>query len=409
VKGTVMKDTVSKGTPRWSRRMATATLSAAAIAGGVATSPAMAAARGGEAAAFTGSDNLLSVAVTGRANAWAVGDYFVGHTSEQEPLIEHWNGHLWRVAKAPAVGGSAGGYLQGVAASSARNAWAVGSAKGVPLIEHWNGSAWRVMRAAHAGGKGTTNVLTGIAIASPKSVWAVGSLFTAHGILPLIEHWNGTRWSTVRCPDPGGPAANDTLDSVAASKAGVWAAGSSSPGNIYHTLVLGLVRGKWRKLGSPNPSGLGNWLGAISAAGSHVLAAGFGGYDNPVAARSLVLHKSGLSFRLDKTPNPGSTAKQDELYGVAATPAGGWAVGRATTQTMILRELDGHWHAALSPSWPTPDTSILEGVAAWRATAWAVGQYSVDVSTGSGEISVSYSLILHWNGRKWLRVRSPNL
>jgi hypothetical protein len=409
VKDAVVKDAAVQGTARNRQRIASAALAAAALLGGASTiTPAMAATPGSRAAAFTGSDMLFSVTATGRTNAWAVGDYFVNHTSEQEPLIERWNGHSWRLAKSPAVGGSQGGYLESVAASSARNAWAVGSAKGLPLIEHWNGSAWRVVPAARAGGKGTTDVLTAIAIAAPKSVWAVGSLFTTHGILPLIEHWNGARWRAVHAPDPGGPAADDTLDGVAASKAGVWAVGSSAPGNIYHTLVLGLVRGRWHKLGSENPSGLGNWLGAVSASGRHVLAAGFGGYDNPVAARTLVMHRSGLAFRLDRTPNPGATAKQDELYGVAATPDGGWAVGRATTQTLVLRELSGHWHPVPSPSWPSPDTSILEGVGASGKTAWAVGQYSVDVATTSGEISVSYSLILHWTGRKWVQVRSPN-
>ncbi len=250
--------------------------------------------------------------------------------------------------------------------------------------------------------------LSSVAASSARSIWAVGSVSTPHGLSPLIEHWNGARWGVVPCPDPGGLSANDYLTGVTASKAGVWAVGTSAQGNVYRTVVLALVRGKWRVQRSPNPSGLGNWLGSVSAAGARVLAAGFGGYDNPVVATTLILHRSGSAFRLDKAPNPGGLSAGNELYGVAATSSGGWAVGRSIAQTLILRERSGHWRRVASPSWPSPATSILEGVTALGDDAWAVGQYSVDVSTTSGLISVSYSLILRWTGAKWVQIPSPN-
>jgi hypothetical protein len=382
-----------------------------------ATGPASASAAGASAAhahpaskargAFTGSDLLLSVAGINAGDAWAVGDYFVSRTSRQFPLIERWARGKWRLVPSPAVG-AAGGYLQSVIELSAKNAWAVGGANGKALIEHWNGTAWRVVTGAVVGAKGSSAVLTGIAASSARSIWAVGSVNTVHGLVPLIEHWNGSRWRRVPSPDPGGPAANDYLTGVAASRSGVWAVGTSAPGNIYRTLVLGLVRGTWRQLRSPDPSGLGNWLGSVSAIGTRVLAAGFGGYDNPVAAEPLVAHRLGQVFKLDPTPNPGGTGAQDELYGVAATSSGGWAVGRGKAQTLTLHEVNGRWHYVASPSWPSPATSILEGVTIAGDATWAVGQYNVDVSTTTGLISVSYSLILRWAGTKWIKVPSPN-
>lgn len=380
----------------WRAAWLAATAVCGATALGLTAVPASAAPR-----VFAGSDNLLAVAASGPADAWAVGGYFITGTSGETelPLIEHWNGRKWRLVKSPAVG-SQGGYLHGVAIVSAKNAWAVGAAKGGALIEHWNGTTWRVIAAAPVPGKNPGTTLTAVAAVSAKSVWAVGSRYKGTGIVPLIEHWNGRKWAVVPSPDPNGIAADDYLNGVAATKSGAWAVGSSAPGNIYQTLVLSLTHGKWVKVTSPNPSGLGNWLGAVSAAGTHVLAAGFGGYDNPGIARTLVAHKIGQVFKLDTTANPGPPAKQDELYGVAATPDGGWAVGRATTQTLILREQSGHWHTVASPSWPSPDTSILEGAGTSGHTAWAVGQYNIG--------SVSYSLILRWTGKKWVQVASPN-
>ena len=167
--------------------------------------------------------------------------------------------------------------------------------------------------------------------------------------------------------------------------------------------MLALIHGRWRLQASPNPSGLGNWLGAVSAVGTRVLAAGFGGYDNPAVAQTLIMHRSQSAFRLDRTPARGVGA-QDELYGVAATSSGGWAVGRGTTQTLTLRQAAGHWRRVPSPSWPSPATSILEGVTVRGDATWAVGQYSVDKATTTGLISVSYSLILRWTGVKWIQV-----
>jgi len=353
--------------------------------------------------AFTGSDSLVSVAATSRTNAWAVGSYFVSKTSNFQPLIEHWNGRGWRISAIPSVGSSVNTYLQGVTALSAKNAWAVGTQGGKALIEHWNGSRWHPVAGA-AVPRNATVQLAGVAAVSAKSVWAVGSVYKASHLTPLIEHWNGARWTVVRSPDPGGLSANDYLGGVAASKAGVWAVGTSAPGNVYRTVVLALVRGQWRQLKSPNPSGLGNWLGAVSAAGSHVLAAGFGGYDNPAVATPLVAHRAGSAFQLDATPDPGGLTAQDELYDVAATTTGGWAVGRSAAQTLILRERSGHWQKVASPAWPSPATSLLEGVTSQRGSAWAVGQYSVE----AGPISVTYSLILHWTGTRWVKVHSPN-
>jgi len=369
---------------------------------GLAATTAPAAAASRPVSTFTGADTLWSVAVASATNAFAVGNYFVG-SSTQMPLIEQWNGHSWRIAKGASVG-PAGGSLLGVAALSAKNAWAVGERPGGALIEHWNGVKWSMVKAAPVQVKGAHTSLAAVAAVSAKSVYAVGQVSTPHGLKPLIEHWTGHSWSMMPSPDPGGLAANAYLTGVAASKSGAWAVGVSAPGNVYRTVVLALVHGKWHQPTSPNPSGLGNWLGAASADGSRVLAAGFGGYDNPVAARTLVMHRSGPAFKLDVTPDPGKAGSADELYGVAATTSGGWAVGRQVAQTMILGERSGHWHAFASPSWPSPDTSILLGVGAKGSAAWAVGDHTAII----GSTSVTYSLALHWTGSKWVTVPTPN-
>jgi hypothetical protein len=87
-------------------------------------------------------DSLAGVAAISARNAWAVG--FTSSTGTQA-LIVHWDGSAWTQVPSPAL---AGGGLSGVAATPARNVWAVGAALGgsgyyQTLIEHWNGRTWK--------------------------------------------------------------------------------------------------------------------------------------------------------------------------------------------------------------------------------------------------------------------------
>jgi hypothetical protein len=66
-----------------------------------------------------------------------------------------------------------------VAATSPNNAWAVGYyITSVPdreqktLIEHWDGSAWSQVPSPNS--SDTFNVLNGVAATSPNNAWAVG-------------------------------------------------------------------------------------------------------------------------------------------------------------------------------------------------------------------------------------------
>jgi hypothetical protein len=79
---------------------------------------------------------------------------------------------------------SIAGELNGVAATSASNAWAVGAGPGGTLILHWNGTAWKQVPTPGTGE---------LTVAAPPGglAWAVG--YT--GRKTLILRWNGTTWS----------------------------------------------------------------------------------------------------------------------------------------------------------------------------------------------------------------------
>jgi len=86
--------------------------------------------------------------------------------------------------------------FEGVDGVSADDVWAVGSGGNGPLVEHWDGSRFtRTPIPDLEGGLGA------VAVISPTDAWAVGGVVGGSGVgHGLILHWNGMHW--VRIHDP---------------------------------------------------------------------------------------------------------------------------------------------------------------------------------------------------------------
>ena len=82
--------------------------------------------------------------------------------------------------------------VSAVAATSARNAWAVGSGRRTVIL-HWNGTAWEKVRSPNPTPDYGEN-LTGVAATSARNAWVVG--YAGGGGQALIAHWNGVSWMT---------------------------------------------------------------------------------------------------------------------------------------------------------------------------------------------------------------------
>lgn len=193
------------------------------------------------------SNVLSGVAVVSATSAWAVGNYSNGTINQARALIVHWNGSSWKQQSSPNPG-SAFNTLNGVAATSSANAWAVGyynngaSTPDQTLILHWNGAAWKQVPSPNPAAK-DNNVLSGVAATSATNAWAVGTNCggcSGGGQAPgaLTVHWNGTAWKQQSSPSPGGSSFSQ-LDGVAATSAtNAWAVGGYNKGATSHTLIL---------------------------------------------------------------------------------------------------------------------------------------------------------------------------
>jgi hypothetical protein len=159
--------------------------------------------------------SLLGVSCVSPTACIAVGSY-------RDPvgvvvtLALRWNGRRWSIQPTPNPAGAGHGTLEAVSCASTTACTAVGSPR--MLIERWNGTRWSIQpNPMPAGATGGT--LTGVSCASPTDCIAVGNYLHASvpssqaAPLPLIERWNGRRWSIQPTPTPTG-ATSSTLTAV---------------------------------------------------------------------------------------------------------------------------------------------------------------------------------------------------
>jgi hypothetical protein len=349
-------------------------------------------------------NQLNGVAAVSRSDAWAVG--FSGNgwpaTSVNKTLIERWNGSSWRIWPSPNPVGSSS-MLNGVAAVSGTSAWAVGSAASGSfairhtLIEHWNGTKWNVQPSPNpAPGQ---DELTAVAALSPTNVWAVGTYDL--GKYPLIEHWNGTKWTVQPSPSRGSSSGLTSVVAISARK--VWAVGSFDGfDGITHTLIEHWDGSKWTVHPSPSPGNHDNVLNGIAASGpSSIWAVGITS-NAGLPRRALIERWNGLRWTTQATP----AAAYGEYLHAAAAVSGtlAWAAG-ASGGTLVERWNGGEWRFQVTPDpvYSADPVVELKGIAAASASdAWAVGYAGEDFNPDSK------TLIEHWNGKSWQIKPSPN-
>jgi hypothetical protein len=226
-----------------------------------------------------GGGTLFGVSATSASDAWAVGcagNCFQGFGGIKT-LILHWNGTAWKRVPSPSPG--TGSSLSAVTAVSAHNAWAVGctafcflsSASPHTVILHWNGTGWK--QAASPAGA-TIGALNGIAASSAANVWAVGCAGHCFGPMAttktMIVRWNGSTWKHVASPSPAGGSVLTAVTATSASNA--WAVGYTR--NSEKTLIMRWNGTSWKQAPSPTPGQFSQLLGVAATSTRNAWAVG---------------------------------------------------------------------------------------------------------------------------------------
>jgi hypothetical protein len=387
---------------RRTRILAVTPLLGAVLAGVVPSAPTAAATRWAgptsRLASASGEGMLFGVAATSARSAWAVG--LTGRARQPATLIERWDGGAWKRVPSPAS--ASGGLLDAVAVTSARSAWAAGqtrslvSSRPATLIERWDGTAWKRVPSPNPARGGT---LYGLAVTSARSGWAVGQTGGVFSQRPrtLILRWNGTAWK--RVPSPNAATPGSWLGAVAVTSArSAWAVGCACNGPSLKTLIERWNGTRWRLVPSPNPATGDSVLYGVAVTSAR--SAWAVGCTRCVSEKpeTLILRWNGTAWKRVPSPNP---AAGGSLPGVAVTSArNAWAVGWTSSpnhpgpKTVIERWNGTRWKLVRSPS--LAGGAELFGVAAASArSAWAVGL------NGRLFSAKPTTVALHWNGTTW--------
>jgi hypothetical protein len=163
----------------------------------------------------------------------------------------------------------------------------------------------------------------------------------------------------------------------------------------------------WTAVPPLNPGTQDNELDSVNVlSGSDAWAVGVSHDAGP--EQTLTEHWDGSSWSVVPSPDPGTG--NNFLFAVrGASPTDVWAVGSydvtsgssTVTKTLILHGDGTSWTQMTSPN-PGKTFNTLNAVRVLSANdAWAVGSFS----NGGG---AAQSLIVHWNGTAWAKVKSPN-
>lgn len=284
------------------------------------------------------------------------------------------------------------GDLLAVAAVSATSAWAVGyagtSRAPKTLIVHWNGQKWSPL----TNPKPIEGGLLGLTEVSATDIWAAGFAGSYVGrIVPLVMHWNGTRWSRV----PGVPSLNAQFNAVGEAGSTLLAVGATSGPPM---LIMNRTGTAWRRF--PVPSAAGDLESLVVTGNRGAWAAGVTTTSSGVPNGDVVMRWNGSTWRSVSFPLHGTN---ENLWHLAAGPGGGvWAVG------------DSHNNAQTKF---TPLSMVWNGTT-WRkvaVTAPAGSELSAvtfvpggKVWAGGSSSDGKHTLIVHWNGKAWSRVATPD-
>jgi hypothetical protein len=156
----------------------------------------------------------------------------------------HFDGTKWS-SVASAIG------TRSVTALSPTNVWAVGTVVGgttggrhprpfgKAAIEHWDGTSWSIVTSPNPN-PGGASTLQGIAAISANDIWAVGAIGATSGVpseFTLTEHWDGTSWSIIPSPSPAANQ-NQLFAVTALSDGTVVAVGHQEDANTDQPLIL---------------------------------------------------------------------------------------------------------------------------------------------------------------------------
>jgi hypothetical protein len=330
---------------------------------------------------FGSQDNVLAGVSAASANdVWAVGAFMPTTGSVLNTLGEHFDGTRWTAFPLPNVGAQQN-VLQAVSMPAPGKAWAAGffingKFQQQTLIEHFDGTVWSVVPSPSPGG--LQNILYGVAAISDTDVWAVGTQQDSNGPFhTLTEHWDGKSWSVVNAVDAG-TNGNQFYAVKAVASNNVYAVGQQAGSAFPNRALVEHWDGKsWSVVSGPADASSALPLGVTATASTLTLVGEQESEATPYTTYVAAGAPSALSIQ--STPNLG-TGENDPFAVTIANDGSTWVVGWAINTTsgnhdpLVLQGINGTFSVV---SVPNPTNGGDSGFAAITTVPgggmWAVG------------------------------------
>ena len=295
----------------------------------------------------------------------------------------------WTVPPTPSVEGAFDSSLQAVDCSSANSCIAVGSYVTFdggppslrPLAERWDGTSWQIVPTPDLPGGGAGR-LSGVSCPWPTFCFAVGTLGNPFSLppnpppifTPVIEVWNGTRWSIQSTPGiPGELNAVSCSGLLACTAVGSVARQLGPPPSVNtNTLALrwepAALGAGWHVQPTPNAADSdSDRLTAVSCPLKRTCTAvgqsDAGGVTSPFATRWFGRVNA---WGLQSAPKPDG-AESAALAGVSCPVApvcvavgSSRAVGLETV--LAERRIGANWSVLPTPPLPPPSTGVPQSL-----------------------------------------------
>jgi hypothetical protein len=310
---------------------------------------------------------LFGVSCTSDSFCLAVGADELG-----DPIAEIWNGTSWKLTPQPVATVLGEGFTD-VACISATDCIAVGAdLEQAGLAEQWNGKTWTVLETPAGSG-----ALESLSCTSATACIAVGVLEEGTRPAALAESWNGTAWSLLKTPGTGTGSIDELLaDSCGSAQSCVAVGVSVNDEGIGSPLIESWNGSKW-SLGKSAATSVVNLglTGVSCTSGTSCMVTGysFDRLDTPVAFSEVW---NGTTWTAEKIP---SASGGTVLYGLQCFSADACVTVGGNGTGALAEGWDGKTWTVLKPVNP-PDsgtTTFLVGVDCTSSTACtAVGYYA---------------------------------
>jgi hypothetical protein len=349
--------------------------------------------------AFNGLSGVSCPAVR---SCVAVGNRING-SDVQVALAERWDGRRWRVLATPSPGAHLN-VLTAVSCPGAADCMAVGyydAAGGrQAFAEQWNGASWTTLVIPHMG------ALKAVSCPAVNSCMAVGSYLSPGRTHALTATWDGTTWTVQASPDPGGPLTEFTGVSCTSSSNCI--AVGDDTARVHAALVPLTARWNgtaWTVLTTPIPGGAGGltsvWCprrASCMAVGSH-----FARLGHAFPTTTLAESWNGRRWRVRATPAISGQLRR--LLTSVSCPkptrciAAGGYLSPSGKAFVLAEQWNGTaWRRLVSIRSPDPAFNYLYGVSCPAAARCvAVGEQGIQLTSA-----------YRWNGARWLMLRSRN-